>query len=159
MTPTRLYRWFDAAGQLLYVGISSQPRTRTSQHVKTAPWIHLATRMELDPVAYEHRNEALRAEAHAITTESPIHNIARPKKAKPRRSRGRPSVGPRIHVNLPAEDIAWLDGIVAERAGEGVPTTRAAVIREIIGEVRRADEWEWIVDSDGETADSKETQP
>lgn len=63
--------------------------------------------------------------------------------------RGRPPVGPRIHVNLPAEDVAWLDGIVAERAGEGVPTTRAAVIREIIGEVRRADEIEWLVDPEG----------
>lgn len=62
--------------------------------------------------------------------------------------RGRPSVGPRIHINLATEDLAWLEDIVKRRADEGEHTTRAAVIREVIGEVRRADERERLVDSE-----------
>lgn len=74
--------------------------------------------------------------------------------------RGRPTVGPRIHINLAAEDLAWLEDIVKKRADEGEYTTRAAVIREILGEVRRADEMECLVNPDGQTAtDAKETQP
>lgn len=74
--PIRLYRWYDQDGRLLYVGISSRPYDRAHQHVRAARWTRWATRMEIDPAVYADRADALRAEAIAITSQSPVFNIA-----------------------------------------------------------------------------------
>jgi len=36
--PTALYRLTDAAGRLLYVGITTDPAARFKKHEGTAPW-------------------------------------------------------------------------------------------------------------------------
>ena len=74
MNKTTLYRYFDSEGQLLYVGITGNIKGRQSQHAKKAEWFS-----QIANATYEHydfRNDAFRAEAIAIRTEKPIHNIA-----------------------------------------------------------------------------------
>ena len=36
--PTALYRLYDAASVLIYVGITSRPAARMRRHAKTQPW-------------------------------------------------------------------------------------------------------------------------
>lgn len=66
-----LYRHFDAAGQLLYVGISLNHVARLSQH-KKAPWVDRIARVEIE--AHPSRADALKAEAAAIVAEKPAFN-------------------------------------------------------------------------------------
>jgi prophage regulatory protein len=69
---TALYRFFDDADNLLYVGISDKPAARRESHTRTEWWpaVHRST---VEWVAG--RDEALRLEAHAIRDEKPLHNI------------------------------------------------------------------------------------
>jgi DNA-binding GntR family transcriptional regulator len=69
---TALYRFFDATGQLLYVGVSGNTETRWRQHAESKPWwsdVADKTTEWLDS-----RAEALDAERTAIRTERPLHN-------------------------------------------------------------------------------------
>lgn len=72
-TQTSLYRYFDAAGVLLYVGITSRRTGRSLQHAAEKSWWSEVARAE-----YEHfatREEAARRERLVIATERPRHNI------------------------------------------------------------------------------------
>ena len=71
---TALYRHFDAAGRLLYVGISLSAVARASQH-RDQPWF-----MEMATMTTEwlsSREEAHAAERAAIRDEKPVHNKQR----------------------------------------------------------------------------------
>lgn len=74
MSTTTLYRFFDAAGRLLYVGISSQPFARLMQHREDKPWWSDIASTKLEH--FGDRALALAAELAAIKAENPLHNIA-----------------------------------------------------------------------------------
>lgn len=78
---TSLYRYRDAKGRLLYVGISGKLARRLHQHESgTRPWVHEATNITVEH--FDTRAEALAAESEAIATEDPVYNIAgKPKPA------------------------------------------------------------------------------
>ena len=81
---TALYRHFDAHDVLLYVGISLSPIYRLSSHRAGSSWADKIARVSIQWLPT--RAEALQAEAYAIATESPLHNIvgrARPGKIAP----------------------------------------------------------------------------
>jgi hypothetical protein len=69
-----LYRMFDRAGRLLYVGISFNAGERATQHAESKPWWP-----QVDHIRIEHltcsREDALRKERWAIYAEKPIHNV------------------------------------------------------------------------------------
>lgn len=69
-----LYRFFDASDRLLYVGATSLLAGRVAGHRKQAKWWDVAVMCRME--RYSTLREALRAEAVAIATEHPIHNIA-----------------------------------------------------------------------------------
>ncbi|GHB55755.1 hypothetical protein GCM10010331_49500 [Streptomyces xanthochromogenes] len=71
---TALYRYFDAADQLLYVGISFDPDVRWEGHQVYATWRDAAVRRT--ETWFPARSEALAAEKQAIRTEQPLHNRA-----------------------------------------------------------------------------------
>lgn len=71
---TALYRHFDAAGRLLYVGISKNPHSRTKDHLGAAHWKHTIEKVKVE--WYSYRSTALEAEASAIVRENPLHNLA-----------------------------------------------------------------------------------
>jgi len=81
-TRTALYRLRDASGRLLYVGISEAPLRRWAEHSKDKPWWPLVTTFTLQ--WFDSRNRALVAEARAIHTEKPLHNVVHNGDANPR---------------------------------------------------------------------------
>lgn len=70
-----VYRYFNATGGLLYVGLSMDPRQRHHTHVATKkPWLADVASQTIEWFAT--RAEASDAEQRAIDTENPMHNIA-----------------------------------------------------------------------------------
>lgn len=72
MTST-LYRVYDAAGALLYIGITNDPAERFGAHAGLKPWWHEAVRIDLEH--FDTREVCARAELAAIRSEHPRHNI------------------------------------------------------------------------------------
>lgn len=71
---TALYRLFDTARQLLYVGITSNPQARWAQHAAEKPWWPDVAWHTLEWLPS--REAALAAEAAAIVADGPLHNVA-----------------------------------------------------------------------------------
>ena len=72
--PTALYRLFDAAGTLLYIGISDNLKKCFAQHAATKPWWPDVARRTVE--WHPSRAEAAAAETAAIRAECPSLNIA-----------------------------------------------------------------------------------
>lgn len=68
-----LYRFFDAGGDLLYVGITNDPGRRWGRHSNSKPWWHEVDRIEIE--RYPDRTSVLAAERKAIQEESPRYNV------------------------------------------------------------------------------------
>jgi predicted GIY-YIG superfamily endonuclease len=73
MTATAVYRLFDAADRLLYIGVSLNPYLRLSHHQSQQEWGSEVVRTEL--AEFESREAVLEAEATAIRTEAPVYNV------------------------------------------------------------------------------------
>lgn len=69
---TALYRHFDEAGNLLYVGISLNAVARLSQHAQGSTWAGDIRRVTVE--MFSARKPALVAEANAIKSERPRFN-------------------------------------------------------------------------------------
>jgi hypothetical protein len=67
-----LYRHFDSAGVLLYIGVSLSAVERLSAHNRTARWADKIARVEIE--RFPTRKAVLDAEAAAIKAESPRYN-------------------------------------------------------------------------------------
>lgn len=72
MTAT-LYRAYDDAGQLLYVGMSISPLARLEQHAN-GPWMAHVANVTFE--RYPDRETAAAAERSAIRCEDPVFNRA-----------------------------------------------------------------------------------
>lgn len=71
--PVCVYRFFDADDRLLYVGITDDPKGRWKAHAKRE-WWHQVARHAI--TWHDTRADALAAEAAAIASEGPLHNVA-----------------------------------------------------------------------------------
>lgn len=71
---TALYRFYDAAGRLLYVGITGDPADRWARHAAEKAWWPNVARHTVQWLPS--RKDALAAEAAAIVAEAPLHNVA-----------------------------------------------------------------------------------
>ncbi|MBX9392250.1 GntR family transcriptional regulator [Streptomyces sp. TRM72054] len=71
---TALYQFCDDADRLLYVGITSDPKTRWARHRRYAAttWWTLATHVSVDWFA--ERDAAATAELRVIRTQAPLYN-------------------------------------------------------------------------------------
>ena len=70
--PAALYRCYDSAGALLYVGVSGDVKIRASRHKSASPWFCAVRKMTV--TWYDWREDALDAEAWAIFREKPQFN-------------------------------------------------------------------------------------
>jgi hypothetical protein len=70
--PVALYRWYDAAGRLLYVGITEDLTTRTASHGRKSSWSAFAVRRTV--VRYPDRKSAETMERYVIRDERPLFN-------------------------------------------------------------------------------------
>ncbi|MDX3230582.1 GntR family transcriptional regulator [Streptomyces sp. ME19-01-6] len=69
---TALYRLYGTDDRLLYIGITSQPGPRFTQHAADKPWWPQVVRREIK--WFDTRPLAAEAEVSAIIDESPVHN-------------------------------------------------------------------------------------
>lgn len=70
--PTVLYRCYNAAGELLYVGVSMSVKTRLAAHGRERQWWPEVARITKEH--FSTRAEALDAEFDAITSGQPRYN-------------------------------------------------------------------------------------
>lgn len=78
---TALYRFFDADGSLLYVGIANDPRPRWSCHAGEKRWWGEVETKTIDWFAT--REEAENAEIAAIVSERPRYNVTHSETRRP----------------------------------------------------------------------------
>lgn len=71
---TVLYRFYDASGALLYVGITNSMAQRFKAHETFAAWMCLAVSVKLEH--FDRRVDAAAAEIAAIKSEKPAWNVA-----------------------------------------------------------------------------------
>jgi predicted GIY-YIG superfamily endonuclease len=97
---TALYRFLDAKGTLLYVGITKNFGQRWVNHAKSKPWWPEAQRHTAE--WFDTRPEAEAAEKQAIVSEAPKYNIVH--KPKPKRvSVPRPVPNPKSSADPTAD--------------------------------------------------------
>lgn len=75
-TPHDIYRFYDATGRLLYVGISLHAAQRASQHRRDKRWWNDVARMEVQHLPTMRRSVAEEIEREIIAKERPIYNVA-----------------------------------------------------------------------------------
>jgi predicted GIY-YIG superfamily endonuclease len=79
---TALYRLYDAESNLIYVGVSYQPRYRLTQHKQKKVWWPEVARVEIHwypdrRPAEDIERDAIRAEAPRYNTvHHPVHGVA-----------------------------------------------------------------------------------
>ena len=71
---TDLYRYYDADGRLLYIGISLNAVARATQHRADKHWWNDVARMTVEKIPGDRRH-ALEVERQAIRDEGPLHNV------------------------------------------------------------------------------------
>lgn len=84
MTTTALYRFYDDAGGLLYVGITHRIGVRFAAHRGASSWYDLAARVTLE--RHPTREAALKAEKAAIIAERPRWNVVHNRRAAHRKT-------------------------------------------------------------------------
>lgn len=70
--PTFVYRFYDDAGRLLYVGVALSPASRWQQHERRDWWPEVA---RIEAARLPLRTDALAEEHRAIHSEHPLHNV------------------------------------------------------------------------------------
>lgn len=85
---TALYRFFDEADRLLYVGVAFAPRERWKVHARQKRWWSEVRTREIE--WYPCRAEAERAEEAAIAKEKPKYNVLGNVPVRPPAQRRRP---------------------------------------------------------------------
>jgi hypothetical protein len=78
--PTSLYVYYDAAGVVLYVGITQNGVWRNRDHNCLSKWWGCVARQEI--THYPTREAALSAERDAILALKPLHNVQHAVKAR-----------------------------------------------------------------------------
>jgi hypothetical protein len=113
---TKLYRYYDASGALLYVGISKHALQRLTEHEADKHW-----QADISSVRIENfpdRETAHAAERKAIVSEHPTHNLIRytarpsiPRKPTRRADAGRPHSNAICLAALTSmyEEMHWSD--------------------------------------------------
>lgn len=145
--PAAVYRFYDEAGTLLYVGSAYDPDERWKEHRKK-PWARDVARR--DDLWYANRDAAYAAETAAIRDELPKHNITNnPAAVVPVRS-GSPV---RSVFEKAIEEIESMDGdaeaaVAASRlldSWASLPTQLRALRKTRVGKLRSTGQtWEQI---------------
>lgn len=68
-----VYRIYDEAGMLLYVGYTSRGHARQLEHIATKPWARDVAETHWEH--YDSREDALAREKRLIRSHHPVHNV------------------------------------------------------------------------------------
>lgn len=127
MTRTALYRLRDLQGNLLYIGIAANPDARWRVHRREKTWAHLVADRSIE--WFPNRAAAEAAEAVAIRSEKPRHNVSHSTTRKRGDAKGeyrRLYATPR-QVRIPTQ--AWKE---FDAAAKAAGTTRGKLTAEFI---------------------------
>jgi hypothetical protein len=139
-----VYRYYDAVGRLLYVGLTGQGHGRGHDHRRTAPWWPLVARGEFEH--FTDATEALNHETALIASLAPLYNRAENLARHVPARAGRPKRGARLRLAGPGGPkrrqvevyLATLDGeqlgrtareITAELTDAGMDVSERYVAR------------------------------
>jgi hypothetical protein len=110
-----LYRMYDRAQQLLYVGITFDPRARWRAHGEDKFWWTDVASIEIKH--FRSRVAAERAERRSIQSDRPLYNVIQyvPKAVRP------DVIPPKKHRNVRMDgDIWWAASRIADLQGESI---------------------------------------
>lgn len=124
-----LYRFFDADGRLLYVGIARDLGLRLAAHHRRAEWWSCVASGTIE--THPSRPAAEFAEAIAIHSEHPMHNASRPTEEKIVRLQER-AAGASLDVTQLVAEVERLRALCAEQ------TIRLAKMRGHVDAAREA---------------------
>ncbi|MFI7009999.1 GIY-YIG nuclease family protein [Streptomyces sp. NPDC050145] len=132
---TALYRLYDSAGALLYVGITHDPVARWGSHAATKSWWGDVQRRVLE--WHDDRDRAEVAEVEAIRAELPRHNVAAsPIAPGPRALGSSELLVSEVKGNLSSVARRVADGCLVWLVGRGRARARqAALVPVEIGEL------------------------
>lgn len=114
MQKTYLYRLFNSADELLYVGITKDLLSRLAAHRDWQPWWS-----DVDYYAvkeYKTRDEAEKAEAHLIATASPEHNKLPGVNIKSDKQPTEPRNRAKRYIPLPPNEAEYLGSLNGDEA-------------------------------------------
>lgn len=121
-----VYRFFTADGSLLYVGCSGNLGQRLDDHASRTPWFSLVQSVSVEHFA--DRSSAITAEALAISTESPTHNVRHTGlDGASRKRRVTPYVGPFATAGQGIRQARKIKGISIEEFAAEIGVTPGAV--------------------------------
>lgn len=130
---TALYRFYDTASRLLYVGITEQVGRRWDAHMRLRPWWPEVHRQTVD--WFDTREEATEAEVTAIASERPRHNAHHSTQLPENVVLGSPWHCPSCDWNTVdlAEQMEHMEGEARRIAGNKFPSLRAEyLMRQIV---------------------------
>jgi hypothetical protein len=126
---TALYRFFDAEGRLLYVGVAYNPEERWKGHAYEKAWWEEVAEKRV--VWHETRIDALAAELAAIRDELPKYNIREGRVPLPGGTQTRKAAKPARVFRV--DDATWADyrALCAAKGVEVANDLRMYMLREI----------------------------
>lgn len=140
--PTTLYRLFDRAGVLLYVGITRRQNARTHQHWAQAPWWQ-----QVWAQTFEHHPTpaaAADAERAAIADELPVYNIRHAADGAAQRRAlyqdGNTETVLLAQAGITATTSTATRADLLLRLFNGTQPQRQAIIRQHVADTKRRDE-------------------
>ncbi|CAL9647890.1 GIY-YIG nuclease family protein [Streptomyces sp. enrichment culture] len=131
---TAVYRLFDADGALLYVGMSYAPERRIRDHRRQRAWWPQVASISIEWFATRYR--ASLAEAKAINTENPVHNVHQTPPWRERQRSDALSISPEARRNrsIGRKAQAAKARALAELCEQGVPYREALRQAQLIRE-------------------------
>jgi predicted GIY-YIG superfamily endonuclease len=131
--PTAVYRFYDSAGQLLYVGITFDIGPRFASHARKASW--WCDQHSAVVVWRGTRAEAADEERKAIRGERPLHNISGTRVSRTRVRRMRPDALTRQAIALEVRVEVARSGKSKREVREFLGLSRQSAWMRMIGQI------------------------
>lgn len=130
---TAVYRFYDAAGQLLYVGITFNIGKRFGNHERDAFWWSAQRTVKI--AWHDTRVEAAAEEQRAIRVENPLHNVGGFAPARYRAARNAPDAAAQQAIAKAVSFEASCAGLHQRTVGEALGLRLPAMRARLTGEV------------------------
>ena len=129
--PHDLYRIYDEADELLYVGISYSALVRITQHRDSQPWWTKVANVTVERLGVMTRSEAQVLERQVILAEAPLHNVVHNRRLQTTTKAPKPPKTPRDKAHN------WRCGVCGTAIPHGAK-------KGFIQVPRHAEDWECV---------------
>ena len=109
-----LYRFYDEADQLLYIGITADPGARMVAHSHRKTWWSQVRSIKMQN--FPNQMQLIRAERQAIKVENPLFNVVHsPRRQRRRRGWGSTATASPAQADQPSAQEQYWDWLVWQR--------------------------------------------